>query len=57
MYALYSFKESANILSPSTLSEHNLLTLIPTIFGMFSTTDGLCTEDGTRYCFESAGLL
>ena len=20
---------------------------------MFSTTDGLCTEDGTKYCFES----
>ena len=24
---------------------------------MFSTTDGLCTEDGTRYCFESIGQL
>ena len=24
---------------------------------MFSTTDGLCAEDGTRYCFELVGLL
>ena len=56
MQTRYSSKASAKILSPSTLSEHSLLSL-PTVLGTLSSTFSLGAEDGIKYCFQSVDFL